>query len=78
MRQHLSECCRGGNASGILNLCRYAAFAVEGKVLSESEDGFWGLTHLPEKWRDFIRCALDIESCIGDIVWNFDGCDTFR
>ena len=78
VRQHLSECCRGGNASGILNLCRYAAFAVEGKVLSESEDGFWGLTHLPEKWRDFIRCALDIESCIGDITWNFDGCETFR
>ena len=68
VRQHLSECCRGGNASGILNLCRYAAFAVEGKVL----------THLPEKWRDFIRFALDIESCIGDIAWNFDGCETFR
>ena len=66
------------DASGILNLCRYAAFAVEGKVLSESEDGFWGLTHLSEKWRDFIRYALDIESCIGDIAWNFDGCETFR
>ena len=39
VRRHLSECCRGGNASGILNLCRYAAFAVEGKALSDGTAG---------------------------------------
>lgn len=68
----------GGDASGILNLCRYAAFAGEGRVLSKRDGGFWGLKHLPEKWRGLIRCALDIESGIRNIALNFNGWETFR
>ena len=68
----------GGDASGILNLCRYAAFAGEGRVLSKRDGGFWGLKHLPERWRGLIRCALDLESGMDNIALNFNGWETFR
>ena len=42
----------------ILNLCRVAAFLREGLVLSKKDGGEWGLTHLPEEYREIIRSAL--------------------
>ncbi len=68
----------GRDASGILNLCRYGAFAREGQVLSKHEGGFWGLKHLPGKWRDLIRCALDIDSGVRNIGLNPGDCEKFR
>lgn len=42
-----------------LNLCRVAAYAREGLILSKQEGGLWGLARLPEEHHPLIRHALD-------------------
>lgn len=42
-----------------LNLCRVAAYAREGLILSKQEGGLWGLARLPEAHHPLIRHALD-------------------
>ena len=42
-----------------LNLCRVAAYAQDGLVLSKQEGGQWGLSHVPEEYHEWIQQALD-------------------
>ena len=41
-----------------LNLCRVLAYLKEDLVLSKKAGGEWGVSTLPEKYRDFVRQAL--------------------
>lgn len=43
----------------ILNLCRVLAFLKDGLCLSKARGGEWGISHLPEEYRDIARRALD-------------------
>ena len=49
----------------ILNLCRVLAFKKEKMILSKQEGGNWGLTHVPETYRNLIQQALDEYTSVG-------------
>ncbi len=42
-----------------LNLCRVLGYARDGRVLSKLEGGEWGITSLPEEFRELISAALE-------------------
>lgn len=43
----------------ILNLCRVAAYCSDGAVISKKDGGIWGLEHLPNKYSEIIKTALN-------------------
>ncbi len=43
----------------ILNLCRVLAYTKDGLILSKKEGGGWGLSNIPEKYRNLISTALE-------------------
>lgn len=56
--ENAAEEIRENPYSVILNLCRGAAAAEEGQVLSKEQGGLWGISRLPHKYRDLIQAAL--------------------
>ena len=50
-----------------LNLCRALAYKQERKILSKSEGGHWGLSHVPVEYHPLIRQALEAYAASGAI-----------
>ncbi|MDE6420063.1 MAG: DUF4111 domain-containing protein, partial [Lachnospiraceae bacterium] len=54
----------------ILNLCRVLAYKRDQLILSKKEGGEWGLTNIPEQYRELLVSAMD-EYRTGDTM-RFD------
>ncbi|HOP09930.1 MAG TPA: DUF4111 domain-containing protein [Oscillospiraceae bacterium] len=54
----------------ILNLCRTLAYFRDGIVVSKSDGGKWGISHLPDKYTALIQAALDSYSSDAEFESN--------